>query len=396
MMRKLARATFLLAMRSLFDLLGLFRRSKHILLACNGDLTAAYLRNIWSILRDDPQLRFFVLVRAIGGKPDEGDMIRAALPLTEVTRRWAQVRKWDLLIVADHAFKRLKGSGRCPVVYTQHGGCGKAIRGGDYGYYDRGVLDLNGRVFYTKMFEANECNKVRAIEGNPLLKDVIAVVGSPYDDLVLEEAKRRDGIRRELGYAPDDVVVFVLSSWGPECLFRTVGEGILKEIGTCKGEFKFILSAHPNEYRERPDGQRVWGEYLRTQACEGVVIREPDEPWVSYMVACDIIVTDHTSMAQYGAVLRRPIVYVPVPDSSVVKGTATWRLREISPVYGGLGDLRKVLCQARDSYPFDKLEEIALDLNSCPGQSAQRIREEVYSLLKLPIWSADCGIEGKA
>jgi len=101
------------------------------------------------------------------------------------------------------------------------------------------------------------------------------------------------------------------------------------------------------------------------------------------MVAGDVIVTDHTVLALYGVLLRKPLVYVPVSDSSVARGTATWRLREISPVYRGLWDLRKVLCQAMGSYPFDKLEEIAQDMNSYPGQSAQRIREEVYSLLGL-------------
>jgi len=247
------------------------------------------------------------------------------------------------------------------------------------------MLDSNKHLIYTKVFEATECNKVRAIEGNPLLKDVIAVVGSSYDDLVLEEAKRRDETRRELGYAPDDVVVFVLSSWGPECLFQTVGEDILKDIGTCTDEFKFVLSAHPHEYREQPDNQRAWGEYLRTQACAGVVIRDPEESWVPHMVACDVMVTDHTALALHGVLLRRPLVYVPVPDGSIVRGTATWRLREISPVYRRRGDLRKVLNQAINDYPLDKLDEIARDLNSCPGQSAQRIREEVYSLLKLPI-----------
>lgn len=102
------------------------------------------------------------------------------------------------------------------------------------------------------------------------------------------------------------------------------------------------------------------------------------------MIASDIVLTDHTSLALHGALLGRPFVFCPVPDELVEAGTVIRRIRDISPTLRpDASDLRQVLLEAGNSYPFDKLREIASQINSFPHQAADRMREEIYEQLRL-------------
>jgi CDP-glycerol glycerophosphotransferase (TagB/SpsB family) len=205
---------------------------------------------------------------------------------------------------------------------------------------------------------------------------------------MLALTKHRDEYRRKWGFKPDEIVVFVMAGYSEDdCnLYYTVGDAVLAEAKKLLGEFRFILNVHPHEYRTKPPGQRVWGEYLRTQRQHGFVVREPHESWIPCMVACDVILTDQTSLALHGALLERPVVYAPVPDYLLEKGALVWRLREISPkIKPDASDLRDRLLEAIHNYPIEALRQLAQDINSYPGQSAERVLKEVYGLLGLPV-----------
>jgi len=365
------------------------RRSRRsVLFVCNSALMAEYLAEIWELLKDDKRLRFRLALFNPGQDPHAGEYLRRTLPVGLVNTVWAYVRRWDLIVAADHAPRVLADRRRCPTLRVQHG-IASGVRQTDTNWtFGRSALDFPGRrIRYTRLFVASEANRDHAIATNPGFRDVAAVVGNLHDDKMLALADRRDEIRRELGFTAEDTVVFVLSSWGPNCLFNTVGDAILAEARNLLDEFRFILNVHPNEYRPKPPGQRVWGEYLRTCREDGFTVREPDESWAPYMVACDVLLTDFTSLALRGALLEKPTVYVPVPDGILEKGSLVWRLRDISPqIQSDASDLRACLLKAirQFSLPLDKLREIARDVNSHPGRSRERCLDELYALLRLP------------
>jgi hypothetical protein len=106
------------------------------------------------------------------------------------------------------------------------------------------------------------------------------------------------------------------------------------------------------------------------------------------MIASDILLTDHTSLALHGALLGLPFVYSPVPDDVLEAGTIIRQIRDISPTLRpDASNLRDALLEARDHYPSDRLKEIASQIESYPHRAAERIREEIYTLLELPAMS---------
>ena len=121
----------------------------------------------------------------------------------------------------------------------------------------------------------------------------------------------------------------------------------------------------------------------------GFVVVQPDTDWAPYMVASDIALTDHTSLAVNYALLNKPMLYVSVPDASLVKGAPVHELSEILPRLEGVDKLEEGLLTAFSEFPREQVAKIARECNSYPGEAADRIKKEIYGVLKLaPLLSA--------
>jgi GNAT superfamily N-acetyltransferase len=355
---------------------------KDILLCCNDPLMADYLGPFWELFREDSRLRFrLAVIFGVDTKVTEERVahIDRRLPVQKVNQRWARSRAWDLLVAADHGIGHfMKPS---PTLYIGHGPKCKTYGDTEYAYSGNS-FDRNGKPRYARMFAETEDDWRRAIERNPVFRDVVTVVGNLENDRVLAQAPRREEFRRNFGFGPDEIVVFVLSTWGDHCLWRTIGDKFLEQARELLAEYRFVLSAHPHEYAIRPEGERIWGEYLRTQRQHGFLIREPSEEWIPYMVATDIVISDYTGLIEYAVLLGKPLILSPVPKELIWQGSVTAKVRDFSPLLNGRS-LRECIAVARHSYPFGKLQELAREANPYPGEAAQRIRREVYSLLGL-------------
>jgi GNAT superfamily N-acetyltransferase len=361
-------------------------RSRNILLCCNAPLMADYLGPFRELFADDPRLRFYLALTGLfssGSTDKDRRTIRQHLGIPEVSRCRICATVWDLVVFADHSLERSMAG--FPAIYIGHGPKCKVMPG-DYGEYTYGrfAFDMQNRPLYRRMFEEREADRDQVVQANPSLKDVIAVVGSLENDRLLEQAHHREEFRQRLGFGPQDVVVLVLSTWGEHCLFCMMGDQILAEAHRLLPQFKFILSVHPNEYRPKPDGERVWGEYLRSQRQYGFVVREPSESWIPHLVACDVVLSDYTGLVDYAVLLEKPIILTPVPEQTIWKDSVIWKLRQFAPVLNDARRLREYLVRAREDYPRAKLHELARTVHPHRGEAVERIRREIYALLRLP------------
>lgn len=355
---------------------------------------ADHVKDVWDILKEDSRLNFYLYdcfkKRDI---VDAKSHIYKRLPFKRVTKNNLKARSWDLMISPDHSRLGLLNTSNCPILRTRHGvASGKLITRQESAYlgstttFGEKMYDGSGKVRYTKMFAVSEANKQLAVDMDAKLEDVIVAVGDLRADKMLMLSENRTEIRKQMGIKPEDKVVFVISTWGEHCLFETMGEAFFEQTELHKSEFTFMLSAHPHLYRTKKEGKRVWGEYIDTFKNKGYIIRNPQDDWMPYMIACDVICTDQTSLAVHGALLNKPYVYSHIKDDVLSEGFLPWRLRKISPKLNkNATNLRDCLNEALQQYPKDKLAKIAKDVNSHPGEAAKRIRKEIYDLLKFDL-----------
>ena len=135
-------------------------------------------------------------------------------------------------------------------MYIGHGPKCKVYDGTEYAY-SSASLDRHGRVVYTKMFARREDQR-RAIADKPNLKDIVTVVGNLENDKVVANAGRREELRAQFGFAPDDVVVYVLSTWGEHCVWHTIGDGLLEQARTLPRDSSSFSARTPtNTWRNR-------------------------------------------------------------------------------------------------------------------------------------------------
>ncbi len=357
------------------------RRS--ILLLCQNGLMADYLGPVYELLREDERLRFFVTYPRDARIAHEWEKIERCLPVECLRLGVAECRRFDLIVTADHGYEGLATRRNCPVLYTGHGMTGKVVEGegGDYGYGPRAKL-ADGSPRYSVMLEASEKNRARVAARDPLLASAIRVVGSLQDDALLTQVGQRAALREALGYSLDERVVLVQSTWGPHCLFRTVGEALLKEIAA-NPSTRFVLSLHPHEYRPNADGTPSWGERLQALRLPNVDVRAPGQAWIPTLIAADFVLTDHTSLAIYAALAEKPTIWVPVPQDLIAEGTALSRLRAIAPTWEPKQALEDALVVSAREHPSEELLALAREINSCPGEAAGRVRSVVYELLGL-------------
>ena len=341
------------------------------------------MKLILEILADDDRLDFRVVLPYKEERPGAIAYIQRKLPVKKVDRRLAYFMKWDLIIAVDHAMITLVDCRLCPTIYISHGiETGKRFDGKPY-TFGRRALNHSGGVRYSRLCTSSHSNQTGGLKQNPILRGTVAVTGILRFDKVLTLLDQRETIRQTLGFEPNEKVVQVVSTHGEHCLFRTMGDAILRQARELQGEFRFIFILHPIEHRPRIDGKRDWGQYLQEQCQQrGITFLAPDEAFEPSLVACDVMLTDHTSLALYGAMLRKPLVFVPVPEDALEKDGLIWQLKEMSLVIKqDASDLRDCLLNAMNSPPSDALEDLCKEINSYPGEARDRLRKEIYGLL---------------
>jgi hypothetical protein len=347
-------------------------------------MMAGCLARVYDTVRDLPLLRPYLVLPSRNEKvPGEYARARVALPFAVVSDAHAHLRPWKLILVADHGyFRDLTKPGRQHTLYVGHHGSAKCARGENVPYsIGSRARDSRGQIRYTRIFEASDHVRERMLRIDPTLADVVTVVGRIEHDDLLAMAAKREEVRASLGFAADDTVVLVMGTWGEGSLFRRMGAPLIEQFEKLRDRYRFMLTIHAHEFRSTTNGKSPWGERLRSLRGRGVTVREPWDDPNPYLAACDVILTDHTSLAHLAALLQKPAVYVPIPESTLWEGSVTLRYYEMSSRLDDPADLERRLCDALENVPERKLADLAWEINSCPGEARQRIRSEIATLL---------------
>lgn len=362
------------------------QRGRRVLLCAETEMMASYANAAAQLVADEPLVETYFTQAPSAGMSSE-----ALRPLAEQLGHryvpyWkARMQWWDLIVFPEYrAADRFHPD--APKVLVNHFlGGGKMINGKEY-RFERELVHM-GRPMFRKIFDASYASRERAIAADPKLAEQIVVVGDLRSDEMFKLVDRREEIRRELGFQPDDTVVLVQSTWGPQSIMERWGPELLDEAlkiqdGT---EFRFIASTHPLHWSGRRVAEHPWGEHLLSLQPRGLRVVRPEDDWGVSMVASDMVISDNTSLAATYCQLGKPLMFIDGLEDFVPEGSTVGKLYEISPHLASADDLHRTLCQVQDDYPYEQLRHIAYGVNAYPGEAEKKIRAELMEELELEV-----------
>lgn len=348
---------------------------KRALLVVGNDMNARYVDAIKNLFEGDARVAFF----ATEGLGDNAAAraYAAEIDIPYVSRLRAMFRWWDLIVfAAHHAPGHFHPD--IPKLFIHHSyDSGKKSNGEDHRYGSNFVLDAEGRPRYTVMLDMSEHTRERVERELPALRGSIRVVGDLMADQLLGSQSQREEIRHELGFAPDERVVLIMSTWGADSLMESMGHEILATAGALGPPYRFILSTHPNHWSGPHAKSQPWGERLLAAKERGFSVIEPGDDWSRFAIATDVAITDHTSLAVTFALLGKPMYFVPVNPSEIAEGTIGRALYEALPRLEAPSQLESTLRRASEDYPLNTLREIRARINSYPEEAEARTRRVI-------------------
>lgn len=361
--------------------------NKQILLIAQNKIAADHIKHVWNIFKNDQNLKFYVSDDKLINRHFSKKELTCIVQIEQINILYAFLCYWDLIIYVNHPWGL--GVWFAPFIkklYINHGICTGKINNtmGEDGVYGKSrVLRPYSEPFYDKMFAASFFEKKYAIASCKKLKDRIAVTGFLRADSVEElERENREDIRKNLGYSKDDIVVHIISTWGPDSLFQTIGEELLDEAITLLDKYKFVFSLHPRHDEFGDVKGRKRKDILNKYKEQGIIPASKIS-WDEYVVACDIAISDHSSLSLYYILLNKPIILIPVNDKSFIKDSIFDQLRKLTYILKSAKELNHLLKISIMNYKKRELAKFAQNMRSYPGMAALRYKEEISRFLNI-------------
>jgi hypothetical protein len=329
----------------------------------------------------DPRVRTFVMSSE---RPQRtGEIFRDAPPgVAVVPPAVAAMRRFDACLAADLVWATLpRGTRR---VQMFHGVAGK------WGtIYDR---PSNSMRQWDRLFFINRRRMRNFIASGAIDAASTAgrLIGMPKSDCLLDGSLTRDAVLAANGLDPSRQTVIYAPTWTRFSSLNLIGEQL---IGALMGAgYQVLLKLHENSLdgtftnsggvdwlaRLDPIVSRGGGRFIRSSDAS---------PW---LVAADVMITDHSSIGFEYLLLDRPLIRIIVPelidrteiapDYVEMLAAASTPVHSVPEVIDAVGQ-----AFADPMRGSDARRAVASELFHSPGRATERALEELYSLIELEL-----------
>jgi hypothetical protein len=249
----------------------------------------------------DPRIEFWFTASEEPGKI--AAIYREAPGVRTVQPRRAALMKFDAYVASDFMWASLpRGTCRIQVFHGV---------GGKYGF-DAPTVSMRE---WHRLFFVNERRLRNFITAGAIDADspAIRLIGMPKADCLVDGTFQRDAVLASLGLDPSRPTVLYAPTWSPASSLNAMGVDLVK--GLLQRPVNLIVKLHDRsrDLRERYSGGVDWAATLQPLLPAGRAVLAPGHDISPYLVAADLMVTDHSS-AGFEFLLRdRPIVRIHRP-----------------------------------------------------------------------------------
>lgn len=246
----------------------------------------------------------------------------------------------------------------------------------------RRELTVAGEVFPTVIGLSHSRQLDQLRRTCPEAADRTRVVGDPTWDQIQANRRRRDLFRGALGVLPGQRLVVVSSTWDVNSLLARQRQLINRLVAQLPiDEFRVALVLHPNIWAYHgPVAVRGW---LRDALDAGLLLLRPDDGWQAALIASDVGIGDHGSVAFYTAAMGRPFLQAVDGLDDLASDSMLAVMGRTTEKIDTMGDLRAQIESVSVRHHPAGFDHIAGQMLSHQGEASQVLRQIFYELMAL-------------
>lgn len=258
--------------------------------------------------------------------------------------------------------------------------------GGKYGF-DAPTTSMRewDRLFFVNRRRLTNFIKAGAIDAD---SPAIRLVGYPKADCLVDGTLDRISTLQELGLDASRPTVLYAPTWSPASSLNAIGEEVIRGLRTLGVNVIVKLHDRSRDVREMYSGGVDWVSRLQPLLVAGQVVIAPGHDISPYLVASDVMITDHSSAGFEYLLLDRPIVRIHRPALLQLANVHADYANLLASVSESVEDARATIdATARalsdPSTRSERRREVADDLFYQPGTATARSVAELYAALEL-------------
>jgi CDP-glycerol glycerophosphotransferase (TagB/SpsB family) len=258
--------------------------------------------------------------------------------------------------------------------------------GGKYGFDapTDSMRDWN-RLFFVNRRRLRNFIKAGVIEAD---SPAIRLVGYPKTDCLVDGTIDRQDVLRDLALDPSRPTVLYAPTWSPASSLNAMGEALIPRLIALGVNVIVKLHDRSRDTRQMYSGGVDWVQRLTPLMVPGRAGLAPGYDICPYLVAADVMITDHSSAGFEYLLLDRPIVRIHRPEllaGALVHPDYATLLAEVSDSVDDARDAAAAVIRALadPSARSPQRRAVAEDLFYNPGTATARSVAELYDALEL-------------
>lgn len=231
---------------------------------------------------------------------EAGDDIRVISP------KRAAMHKFDAYLTADMLWVTLPRGARRVQMF--HGVAGKYSH--IYDTPDRSMRDWD-RLFFINRRRMGNYLRAGAIDAE---SPAARLVGYPKLDCLADGSLNRDDVLNNLGIDPARRTVLYAPTWSPYSSLNALGTELVARL--VEADYAVIVKLHDRSRDPSPahSGGVDWASRLEPILRAGGGWLADGSDACPYLVAADVMITDHSSVGFEFLLLDRPLIRIDIPE----------------------------------------------------------------------------------
>ncbi len=292
--------------------------------------------------------------------------------------RRAALLRFDAYVASDFMWASLpRGTRR---VQMFHG------VGGKYGF-DAPTTSMRewDRLFFVNQRRLNNFISAGAIDRD---SPAIKLIGMPKVDCLVDGTYSRDAVLASLSLDASRPVILYAPTWSPASSLNAMGEELVTALSRLPVNLIVKLHDRSRDERARYSGGVNWPARLQPLLKEGRGVIAPGHDISPYLVAADVMITDHSS-AGFEFLLRdRPLVRIHRPqllELANVHPDYVQLLASVSDSTNGVSETVAAVERALTAPETRGAERrrVAGELFYRPGSATRRAVQALYQVIEL-------------